>query len=712
MNNIIKKTKIIKFLFIITLIITNFTYPSKKNNVLLITIDTLRADYLGAIGEYKIKTPFIDSIANNGLLFTNVFTAVPLTLPSHISILTGTYPSLHGVRNNGQFFNNISIKSIASILKNNGYNTYAITASYVLHSRFGLSKDFDYYLNVHKSNSLKHSISTQFIEKKAEEVISDVSNLIPDIKTPFFLWVHFFDPHAPYEPPHKYSHGSNVESYIGEIEYTDYAIGKLLYLLKKNNLSDNLIICITSDHGESLGEHKETTHGHFLYNSTLRVPLILQSNSITPNKIHNFVSTIDIAPTILDMLNFSIPSYMQGSSLIKFLNSNKHMDKKIIYSETLQPFLDNNWAPLFSIITERKKYIYAPKPELYDLKIDTYELNNIINDASNNSYLLKLKPFLKFHKFNQKIDAQSKEILISLGYASGTTSYPLNINKLMNFPDPKDTIDYLELIHLAMDKINSSSFEDALKILLPLSEKNNSNTRIYYLLSLIYKYKNDYPAAITYMKKASNLNSDYLSHYYLLLAEYNIKNKKLAEAEQNYLSALKENPFETAVYYNLAQLAYLKKDLLSAKKYLYKTIELEPENPDATNNLFNLLIKEKQYDEAEILLIKYFNIVPNNELNLNNLIKLYINKNDYQNAYKFLKKSLSINPANENNYLLMINTCLHLKKTEESINYRYKLAEFYLQEKEKDKALNQLKEIIKIDPSNNKAIALIKQIQH
>jgi arylsulfatase A-like enzyme/Tfp pilus assembly protein PilF len=712
-NNFFNFLRIILITISIILLVSSYYSEASKNkNIILITIDTLRADYIGAVNEKKINTPTIDSIAAEGALFTHVFATVPLTLPSHISILTGTYPSTHGVRNNGQIFNHPSIKLIPSILKNKGYHTYAITASYVLHSRFGLSKDFDYYSNVAKNYSLSHSISTQFIERKADEVVSIASVLTPTIKKPFFLWVHFFDPHAPYSPPPQFSHGSAVESYKGEIEYTDAAIAKLLALIKNYHLDENTIICITSDHGESLGEHKEMTHGHFLYNSTLRVPLIIKSNNIKPKKISSFISLIDIAPTLLNLLDIPIPQYMEGSSLLPIINANHQTDKNIIYAETLQPLLDNNWSPLFAIISNKQKYIYAPKPELYDLTTDFNELNNIINNKSNQYWLAKLKPFLKFPESAQQINSEDKEALLSLGYASGYSSSLININSIANLPDPKDTIEDLELIHSAMDKINNSHLDDAAKILSSLNQKNPLNTRTLYLLSLIYKYKNDYNTAISYLKKAADINKYYLSHYYLLSADMAIKNNNLTEAEKLYSLAIQYNPFETAAYYNLSQLAFKKKDLLAAEKFLKKTIELEPENLNALNNLSVLLIKEQKYDEAEKFLLNALYLYPKNEYLLSNLITIYLNKNDFQNAYKSLKEILLLNPTNEKYYLLIINCCQKLDYTKELINYRIALAELYFQMHQFDKALTQLNEVMKIQPDNPIASKMLKQIQN
>lgn len=710
MKNLI--IKIFLLLFSFTFLLNVYTKTNSTKNILLITIDTLRADYISVIDEHKIKTPNIDSLANKGILFTHIFSTAPLTLPSHISILTGTYPFTHRVRNNGQVLNNTSVQSINSVLKNYGYNTYAITASYVLHSSFGLSKDFDYYSNVSKTNSLTHSVSTQFIERKAEEVVSIASKLIPYIKKPFFFWIHFYDPHAPYNPPPNFTHGSPAESYIGEIEYTDFAIGKLLNLLKINKLTDNLIICITSDHGESLGQHKEKTHGHFLYNSTLRVPLILYYDNAKPKKITSYASSIDIAPTLLNLINLPIPNSMQGSSLLPVINSNKPLDKKTIYAETFQPFLDNNWAPLFSIIIERKKYIYAPKQELYDLTNDFNESYNIITNSSNQIWFNKIQPYLKFPHSLQKLDNASKEALLSLGYAGSSNPTLPSLTYLMNLPDPKDTINDLELIHSAMDEINNSNLDEAAKILLSLHNKDKSNTRTLYLLSLIYKNKNDYNNALQYLKKAANINSDYLSHYYLLSAESDIKKNNLLKAEHNYLKAIEFNPYETAAYYNLSQLAYAKKDLSSAKNYLKKTLELEPENFIAANNLAMLLLNEKKYNEAEKLLLNNFNLYPDNELIINNLVKLYLNKKDYHNAYNFLRIAISINPNNENNYLLIISCCQYLNAKEELINYRYKLAELYSHRNLNEKALAQLNAILKIDPSNQKALYMLKQIQN
>src|SRR4030042_4825126 len=213
-----------------------------KNNIIIITIDTLRTDFIGVTGERKIHTPTIDAIANEGVLFTHVFSPAPLTLPSHTSIFTGTYPPSHKVRNNGQIFNNSTTPLLSSLLKHQRYHKYAVTGSYVLRSHFGLAKDFDYYSNVTNTKPASEIINTQSIERNADEVLSESLKILKTIKEPFLLWIHFFDPHAPYTPPRGFPKGDKITSYQGEIEYTDTVINKLIKVLKISNNYDNAII--------------------------------------------------------------------------------------------------------------------------------------------------------------------------------------------------------------------------------------------------------------------------------------------------------------------------------------------------------------------------------------------------------------------------------------------------------------------------------------
>jgi arylsulfatase A-like enzyme/Tfp pilus assembly protein PilF len=286
--------------------------PQKQPNLLLITIDTLRADHLGCYGDSQVQTPYIDRLAREGVLFTQAFTPVPITLPSHVSIFTGDYPPSHGVRNNGTFILNPSAITLTEVLKQNGYRTEAVVSSYTLDSCFGLDQGFEFYDDDFSQNQSGPSILHN--ERIGGETTQRALQWLDQHhQEKFFLWLHYFDPHADYNPPEPFHTRYRKNLYDGEIAYTDQCLGKVLDKLDQLHLLDQTLIVLTADHGEGLGDHKERTHGFFIYDSTLRVPLIFRypARFHSHRTVKSLVRTIDIMPTILEAL--SVPMSMPVS---------------------------------------------------------------------------------------------------------------------------------------------------------------------------------------------------------------------------------------------------------------------------------------------------------------------------------------------------------------------------------------------------------------
>src|SRR5919201_3961884 len=250
--------------------------PAPKPNVLLVTIDTLRADHLGCYGYRQIKTPNIDGLAADGIRFEQAFTPVPITLPAHASLLTGTYPPYNGMHDFSGNQLNPAQPTLASILKQNGYSTGAVVASAVLDSRFGLNQGFDFYYDHFDFNRLLET-NLDAMERPANVVVDEALKwLEKNSNKKFFFWLHLYDPHAPYRPPPPYSEQYKSQPYDGEIAFADAQLGRVLRFLKERRLYNNTLIALSGDHGEGLGEHGEKTHGFFIYNSTLHVPVLLK----------------------------------------------------------------------------------------------------------------------------------------------------------------------------------------------------------------------------------------------------------------------------------------------------------------------------------------------------------------------------------------------------------------------------------------------------
>src|SRR5450755_3849279 len=376
---------------------------SASPDVYLITIDTLRADHVGCYGYKHIETPSIDALAADGVRFTQAFTHSPITNTSHITILTGLLPSVHGVTDFGVPLSPQHVTA-AELLKKQGYQTAAFIGAVILDSNTlapGLDRGFDFYDNfpktdcpdadskntdVSKTDVNKTDVSKKErwgrVERRGMEVVEHAEAWFDKHRTgPHFVWVHLFDPHDPYEPPPPFAEKYKDHLYDGEIAYADSAVARWIAYLKKAGVYDNAIVIVSGDHGEGLGEHGEDTHGIFLYDSTLHVPLIVK----TPASAHRGgvidaqVRTTDILPTILATTGIAAPVELNGESLLPFINAEKgsaQASNRTLFSETDYP-LRWGWASLRALRSDNAKLIEAPRPELYDLKADPKESTNL-----------------------------------------------------------------------------------------------------------------------------------------------------------------------------------------------------------------------------------------------------------------------------------------------------------------------------------------------
>lgn len=396
-------------------------------NILLITIDTLRADRLSCYGNSSFKTPNIDSLAEKGFLYSRAFAHNSLTLPSHTNILLGTTPLYHGIHDNSNFVVKDNFLTLAEHLKNFGYSTGAFIGGSPLDSKFGLDQGFDVY-----DDDLAPMDSTGLTsaERKAETVMEKALQWMKNQSSQWFTWIHLFDPHYAYEPPEPFLSRFQNTPYDGEVAYIDYTLGRLFNHIEENNLSNNTLIIFTSDHGESLGDHGEDTHGIFAYNSTLWVPLIISIPGIKPKEIDQIVSHIDIFPTVCDVLGVDNPQILQGLSLLP-TTKGKKLPKREIYFESLQPYYSLNWAPLRGYIRQKDKFFDSPIPELYDLDFDFDEENNLVTSTNFEDYKQTLEQLILLQSNPKKINARNRidnstlAKLKSLGYVGN----PMNVQK-------------------------------------------------------------------------------------------------------------------------------------------------------------------------------------------------------------------------------------------------------------------------------------------
>lgn len=410
-------------------------------NVLLVTFDTTRADRIGSYGNDRILTPALDGLADQGIRFTNAVSVAPITAPSHSTILTGLYPTGHGVRDNGLFVLSEQNRTLAEILSDHGYATAAAVGAFPVISRFGFDQGFDFF-DDHLTGMYEDYLGERapkkemfFDERRAAQVNEAVIPWLEALEdAPFFLWLHYFDPHQPFEPPPPYDQLYADDLYDGEIAYADSRLGHMLDQLKRLGKLERTLIVMTADHGEGLGEHNEVTHAVLAYDSTLHVPLIIRPPGLEPDDvrvIEDRVGTVDIVPTILDLLDIEIPAEIHGQALTALWTTDKADPAPAYtpqyYAENLSPRLTHGWGELRVLYEGGRKYIHGPRPELYDLEKDPEELNDLSGQQPAEAQRLReaLAVFIREHASEQAATTQAMEPelvsrLQSLGYLHGS----------------------------------------------------------------------------------------------------------------------------------------------------------------------------------------------------------------------------------------------------------------------------------------------------
>ncbi|MCX6557229.1 MAG: sulfatase-like hydrolase/transferase [Candidatus Aminicenantes bacterium] len=349
-----------------------FHYRKLKScNVILITLDTLRADHLSCYNQQYVKTPNLDALAAAGTVFERCISQVPLTLPAHTTILSGTYPAFHRVRDNGGFVVPEGLPLVSETLRQEGFATAAFISAYVLHSKWGLNRGWDYYGDTFHYSKVK-ALSLSNIQKIAGEVLPEAEAWLgKNGKKRFFSWIHLYDPHAPYQPPPPYDSLYPGNPYRGEVAYMDAELGKFFAFLKAQGLWENTLIVVTADHGEMLGEHGEDGHGFFVYEGAVHVPLIIRSPWHLPaQRVQTTVEHVDVVPTILEALGVRAGKTLQGKSLLGLAFGAAAEGFGQGLSETWYPRLHYGWAELTAITKDGFKFIEAPQEELYDLAAD------------------------------------------------------------------------------------------------------------------------------------------------------------------------------------------------------------------------------------------------------------------------------------------------------------------------------------------------------
>jgi choline-sulfatase len=477
---------------------------SPAPDVYLITIDTLRADHLGCYGYKQIETPALDALAADGIRFAQAFTHSPITNTSHTTILTGLLPSVHGVTDFGVPLAPQHVTA-SELLKKQGYQTAAFIGAVILDSNTlapGLDRGFDFYDNFPKSDSAdadskggKKKERWDRVERRGMEVVEHAEAWFDKHRTgPHFVWVHLFDPHDPYEPPPPFAEKYKDHLYDGEIAYADSAVANWIAFLKKAGAYDNAIIIVSGDHGEGLGEHGEDTHGLFLYDSTLHIPLLVKMPVKAAGSARRGVvldaqvRTTDILPTILAVTEVAAPAELNGESLLPLIDAHGASSSggRALFGETDYP-LRWGWAPLRALRADNTKWIEAPRAELYDLQADPKEMKNLYASGGENSKL-------------QAMQAEMAKWKAKLPQAA--------VKPVENLPDPKDKIEVQNLLHNAMLADDDNRSADARQFLEKALQLDPAAPTALRQLGELELAAGDFAKAAAHLKKACELRPD------------------------------------------------------------------------------------------------------------------------------------------------------------------------------------------------------------
>jgi arylsulfatase A-like enzyme/Tfp pilus assembly protein PilF len=583
---------------------------AKQSNpsVILITIDTLRADHVGCYGAQNVKTPTLDALAKDGVVYERAISQVPLTWPSHAVILTGTYPFQNGVQDfTGQPLG-LQFRSVAQAFQKAGYATGAVVSAFVLDRSWGLARGFDFYDDAFSAKTFEQK-DTGLVDRRAgESVAHAITWLKKTPRRPFFLWLHLYDPHNPYDPPEPFRTEYSSHLYDGEIAYADHELGALMTWLKQNHLYDSSLIVMLSDHGESLGEHGEDEHGFFIYNATVHVPLIVKppvGSGITAGRESHPVETTAVAPTLLQLAGVrdAIDGQFQSPPLPGGKPGSKQAGKDPAYSETFYPFSSFGWSPLHALESERFHFIDAPKPELYDLVSDPSEIHNIASEQPATVAVLqeKLQVILAHDPFRGKeepagnLSPEAQAKLRALGYFGFRAAVSSEALK-KGLADPKDKLWEFNLILKAEDAFQSKHDDQAEAMLLRVQEQDAQIYIIPFLLGESDLRRENWEKAAAELERCLELNPNF-DNAMTGLARALAKLGRGEEAKGWLDKALQSNPRNYMAWYQKGLIAG-GSDPAGAQSAYEKTIAIQPNFSAGQREIGMLFFGQKNYRAA------------------------------------------------------------------------------------------------------------------
>lgn len=626
-------------------------------NVVFVTFDATRADHMGFLGGDRAATPMLDAMAARGTVFEEAITVQPLTLPSHTSLMTGLFPYHHGVRNNGTYVVGPDVVTLAERLHDVGYATHAVVSSFVLDSRFGLDQGFDSYDDDLSDGPAQKMF--MFKEVPADRTAVRAIRLLRaprDPQQPFFLWVHFFDPHADYTPPADMAAKFLGDPYTAEIAFADRELGRILAELDDQHVLDDTLFVFSADHGESLGEHGEATHGIFVYDATAHVPMLIAGPGVpVGGRVRDVVRTVDVVPTLLDLLGLPGGEALDGRSLADIWRGDQ--TPRVGYVEALAPRLNFGWSELRALRSDRTKAIDAPRAELYDVDADPHETRNRWDAGRSEPEAAALfadlaarktaDPFYQGTQGPAAMDAATREQLAALGYVWDPNAATEGAR-----PDPKDRLPYWARFQGAQDMIRGGRYDEAIAALqsLLIEDPDNTTAMGSLALALAREHRTD-EAIVVYAQMMSRdpaRDTPYLASIRMLREA-----GRLDEAESLAKELVAAQPANADAAAAMGDVYTDRTAFPAAETWFRKALELEPTSSAASAGLGNCLNRAGRVKEAFEALSEAQARDPSDHGLTYNLAVVTAESGDEKGALALYERAVSLDPDHAmswNNY--------------------------------------------------------------
>jgi arylsulfatase A-like enzyme/Tfp pilus assembly protein PilF len=612
---------------------------------------------LACYGNPRVKTPNIDRMAEEGVLFENATTVVPLTLPAHSSIFTGTFPMYHGVRDNGGYYLDPEQITLAESLKEQGYATGAFVAAFVLDSRWGLHQGFDRYFDDFDLAKYE-TVSLDSVQRRGDEVLAEALGWMDSAREgPFFSWIHLYDAHTPYEPPEPFlsQYGTApFARYDGEVGYVDSLMGELMSWLEEKKLVDSTIVIFLGDHGEGLGQHRETSHGYFIYDATTHVPFILKAPSrrLRGRRVEAQVRVVDLMPTLLELVGAEIPAPVQGESLVDLATGGTDDLGLVAYSESYYPRNHYGWSELKSLRDGALHYIAAPRPELFDLAEDPKQQNNLAPKRARTVRQFQDTLDQMLDRYSAEgvedqapvtLDAETQAQLAALGYLGGPSKIKIDPDKPL--ADPKDKIKLFNLIKRAGGDSSEGRLDEALAKIQSVLAEDSEILEAHSILGNLYVKKEERVKAIEAYQDALARDPEFKPALFGLASIYE-EMGRLDDAAAGFRRILEIDPRDNGAYFRIAAIHARQKKFAEALEYLQQAVEVGSERPPLHNLMAECYIGLEQFDEAEKEVQLVLEMKPDLPGAHYNLALILEAKQDIQGAIDAYQRDLELAPKN------------------------------------------------------------------